>query len=101
MLNRVKTTRRPPRRAQAARRVPRRGLAGVELATGAAALSGGLLLAAGPDGSLLHADPQVLAGAPFADWRVPGLLLTTLVGGGYLIAGCWQWRGSRGARTAS
>jgi len=57
------------------------------LVTGAAALVGGLLLAAAPDGSLLSADPAVLAGSPFADYRWPGVLLATLVGGGYLLTG--------------
>jgi hypothetical protein len=65
-------------------------LAAVELTTGAAALAGGTLLAAAPDGSLLRADPAVLAGTPFTDWRVPGLLLAVLVGGGYLLTGWWQ-----------
>jgi hypothetical protein len=72
----------------------RRVLVVLELATGAAALAGGALLAAAPDGSLLKADPAVLAGTPFSDWRVPGLLLAALVGGGNLLAGSWQ-RGSR------
>jgi hypothetical protein len=62
-----------------------RVLAVLELGIGAAALAGGALLAAVPDGSLLRADPRVLIGTPFADWRVPGLLLATLVGGGFLL----------------
>lgn len=62
----------------------------LELGTGAAALAGGALLLAAPDGSLLKADLVVLATTPFRDWRVPGLLLATLVGGGYLLAGVWQ-----------
>jgi hypothetical protein len=63
---------------------------GLELVTGAAALAGGVLLAAAPDGSGLRADPAVLAGTPFSDWRVPGLLLAVLVGGGYVLTGWWQ-----------
>jgi hypothetical protein len=70
----------------------------LELVTGAAGLAGGVLLAAAPDGSLLRADPAVLAGSPFGDWRVPGVLLAGLVGGGFLLAGWWQWRGRRHAR---
>ena len=62
----------------------------MELATGAAAFAGGTLLVAAPGGSLLRADPAVLAGTPFTDWRVPGLLLAVLVGGGYLFTGWWQ-----------
>jgi hypothetical protein len=69
----------------------RRALVVLELATGAAALGSGALLAAAPNGLLLRADPAVLAGTPFSDWRVPGLLLAVLVGGGYLLAGVWQW----------
>jgi hypothetical protein len=42
-----------------------RALATPELGTGAAGLTGGALLMAAPDGSLLHADPAVLADTPF------------------------------------
>jgi hypothetical protein len=69
--------------------------------TGAAALAGGVLLAAAPDGSLLRADPATLAGTPFTDWRVPGVLLAGLAGGGFLLAGWWQWHGRRHARELS
>ena len=79
----------------------RRALVTLELVTGAAGLAGGVLLAASPDGSLLRADPAVLAGTPFSDWRVPGVLLAGLVGGGFLLAGWWQWRGHRYARELS
>lgn len=79
----------------------RRALVTLELVTGAAGLAGGVLLAAAPDGSLLRADLAVLAGTPFSDWRVPGVLLAGLVGGGFLLAGWWQWRGGRHARELS
>ena len=78
-----------------------RALVTLELVTGAAGLAGGVLLAAVPDGSLLRADPAALAGTPFSDWRVPGELLAGLVGGGFLLAGWWQWRGHRHARGLS
>jgi len=81
--------------------VSRRALVVLELVTGAAGLAGGVLLAAAPDGLLLRADPAVLAGTPFSDWRVPGVLLAGLVGGGFLLAGWWQWRGYRHARELS
>jgi hypothetical protein len=81
--------------------VGRRALVALELVTGAAGLAGGVLLAASPDGSLLRADPAVLAGTSFSDWRVPGVLLAGLVGGGFLLAGWWQWRGHRCARELS
>src|SRR6266576_2291307 len=67
--------------------VGRRALVTLELVTGAAGLAGGVLLAAAPDGSLLRADP--------------GVLLAGLVGGGFLLAGWWQWRGNRYARELS
>jgi hypothetical protein len=40
----------------------RRALVALELVTGATGLTGGVLLAAAPDGSLLRADPAALAG---------------------------------------
>lgn len=73
----------------------------LELTTGAAALVGGVMLMAVPDGSLLHADPKVLAGTPFPDWRVPGLLLAALVGGGFLLTGWWQLADHKHARQLS
>lgn len=73
----------------------------LELVTGAVGLAGGLLLALVPDGSLLHSDPGVLAGTPFTNWRWPGVLLATLVGGGFLLAGSWQWRHGWHARELS
>lgn len=69
--------------------------------TGATGLAGGLALIAVPDGSLLRADLATLAGTPFSDWRAPGALLAGLVGGGFLLAGYWQWRGRRRARELS
>jgi hypothetical protein len=76
-------------------------LVAVELVTGAVGVAGGVLLVAAPDGSLLRADPAVLAGTPFAAWRGPGVLLATLVGGGFLLAGYGQWRNHRHARELS
>jgi hypothetical protein len=78
-----------------------RVLVALELVTGVTGLVGGVLLAAAPDGSLLRADPATLAGSPFSDWRVPGVLLAGLVGGGFLLAAWWQWRGYRYARELS
>jgi hypothetical protein len=74
---------------------------GLELFTGAAALAGGVALAAKPDGSLLHAQRSALSGSPFTDWRVPGLLLATLVGGGALLAGISEVVRCRHARALS
>ena len=76
-------------------------LVALELVTGVTGLVGGVLLAAAPEGSLLRAEPATLAGSPFGDWRVPGVLLAGLVGGGFLLTGWWQWRGHRHAREFS
>ena len=67
-------------------------LVAIEFVTGAAALAGGILLVVKPDGSLLHAKLSALSGSPFADWRMPGLLLALLVGGGFLWAAEWERR---------
>lgn len=80
---------------------PKRVLAAIELATGTVALAGGALLTAAPDGSLLRANSAVLAGTPLSDWRLPSLLLTVLVGGGYLITGWRQWGNRWRARELS
>jgi len=58
---------------------------GLEYFTSATAMVGGLLLVSRPDGALLQAKQSALATSPFADWRMPGLLLGVLVGGGFLI----------------
>lgn len=76
-------------------------LVGLELVTGGAALVGGLLLIVAPDGSLMQADTGVLAGSPFHDWRVPGVLLGGLVGLGFLGVGAWQWSAGWHARELS
>jgi hypothetical protein len=75
-----------------------RVLVAVELLTGGSALLCGALLALRPDGSLLGLPVRVLAGGPFSDWRLPGLLLGGLVGVGYLVAGIlergrYRWSG--------
>ena len=92
-----------PVRPSAQRRsgVDQRALVALELVTGVTGLAGGVLLVAAPDGSLLRANPATLADTPFTDWRVPGVLLAGLVGGGFLLAGWWQWRGYWHARELS
>ena len=77
-----------PRRSDRSHRV----LVRIELATGASALLCGGLLALRPDGSLLRLPTSVLDGGPFADWRLPGIALSVLVGLGYLVAGALERR---------
>src|SRR3954463_12407147 len=66
-------------------------LVGIELFTGATGLTGGLLLAFRPDGSLLRAQLSALSNGPFTDWRLSGLLLSSFVGVGFLGVAWWQW----------
>ena len=67
----------------------------LESFTAVTAIVGGTLFIARPDGGLLGADAALLAGTPFADWRIPGLLLA-LMGVGFVAVAGWQW--IRGAR---
>jgi hypothetical protein len=82
-------------------RVRRRWLVGLELLTGTTGVIGGTALFARPDGSLLKAELSALEGSPFRDWRLPGVLLATLVGGGFLLAGTGELRRWRHARELS
>jgi len=50
-----------------------------------AALSG-LLMISNPDGGLLNLPLSLLGNTPFKDYRIPGILLTTFVGGVNLVA---------------
>ena len=65
------------------------------------ALAGGVMLGVRPDGSLLQAKLSALYGSPFSDWRVPGILLAVLVGGGFLLTAEWQRRRLLHARELS
>ena len=78
-----------------------RALVAVEMTTGVLALTGGVLLAARPDGSPLQADVSALAGSPFSDYRVPGVLLAVLVGGGLVATATWQAVDAPSARELS
>ncbi|MFZ3454117.1 hypothetical protein [Arthrobacter sp. 7Tela_A1] len=72
----------------------------LEAALGAASLGSGTLLALRPDGAFLHSGPSVLRNTPFHSWRMPGLLLASGFGGGYLLAAFLQLRRHRCARAA-
>jgi hypothetical protein len=52
---------------------------------GLGALAGGLALVSRPDGSVMQFDVALLAGSPFADFLVPGLVLGGLFGIGSLV----------------
>lgn len=51
---------------------------------GFGAVGGGVALILSPDGSAMHWDRSMLAGSPFADFLVPGLILVGLFGLGSL-----------------
>ena len=64
---------------------------------GVGALAGGIALVAQPDGSVMGFDVAILAGSPFRDFLVPGLILGGLFGIGSLlvaILGIRRWRGA-------
>ena len=52
---------------------------------GVGALAGGVVLLAKPDGSVMQFDTALLAGSPFADFAIPGLILGGLFGVGSLV----------------
>lgn len=46
----------------------------------------GLMMINNPDGGIMNLQLSLLAGTPFKDFLVPGILLTTIVGGVNLLA---------------
>jgi hypothetical protein len=88
-------------RRRCARSRTRTGLLTLEVITSVTALAGGALLALFPDGTLLAADPAVLGGSPFEDWRIPGVSLGLLVGGGFALTAGAVWARTRWARPLS
>jgi len=52
---------------------------------GLGALAGGVALMARPDGSVMHFDVVLLAGSPFDDFVVPGLILGGVFGIGSFV----------------
>lgn len=77
------------------------GLLAILIFTGLTAVIGGLLLIARPDGSLLQASESALLSTPFADWRIPGVLLASLVGLGGLGTTGWVLIGGRAGRVVA
>jgi hypothetical protein len=50
------------------------------------AIVSGLLMISYPYGEIMNLSPRLLNGTPFKDFRLPGILLTVLVGGVNLLA---------------
>ncbi|MGZ6267470.1 MAG: hypothetical protein ACXWM8_01680 [Candidatus Limnocylindrales bacterium] len=68
---------------------------GLLILLGAGALAGGVSLVAKPDGSVMQLPVRLLAGSPFPDFFVPGLILGGLFGvGSFAVAviGLRRWR---------
>ena len=62
---------------------------------GIGALAGGVALVAKPDGSVMQMPVRLLAGSPFPDFFVPGLILGGLFGVGSVVVtviGLRRWR---------
>jgi len=53
---------------------------------GVGATAGGVALVAAPDGSIMQMPVSYLDGSPFADYRIPGLILLGVFGIGSLVA---------------
>lgn len=68
---------------------------------GAGAVAGGATLVAAPDGSGMGFSPSILAGSPFSDFLVPGLILGGLFGIGSLVTALAGWRRIRWAPFAA
>ena len=62
---------------------------------GIGALAGGVALVASPDGSAMKFDTSLLAGSPFSDFLVPGLVLGGVFGVGSLVVAVLGLRHSR------
>jgi hypothetical protein len=68
---------------------------GLLMLLGIGALAGGAALVAKPDGSVMQMPLSLLAGSPFADYSIPGLILGGLFGlGSFAVAflGLRSWR---------
>jgi len=66
------------------------------------ALVSGAMLIVAPSGALLQAPPDMLAGSPFHDFLIPGMILFLVNGVGQLVAGVLtlrhhRWSGYIGA----
>lgn len=64
---------------------------------GVGALAGGIALVAKPDGSVMQFSTTLLAGSPFVDYLVPGLILGGVFGLGSLVVAFMGLRRSRRA----
>ena len=78
-----------------------RWLAGIELFIAVGAVCGGAALMADPSGRLLRMPLDLLAGAPFRTYLLPGVILAVVVGGSMLAAAIAVIRRARRAASLS
>lgn len=64
----------------------------LELVLGIGAIGGGVALMLGPNGEILPIPPSALAGSPFSNYVVPGMILFSVLGVGPLVAAVLAWR---------
>jgi len=64
----------------------------LEVLLGIGAVAGGIALMLGPRGQIIPLDLALLAGSPFSDYFVPGLILFAIVGLGTLWVALLAWR---------
>lgn len=67
-------------------------LFGLLLFNGLTAVIAGAMLAYMPDGHLLQLSLGLLEHSPFTDYRIPGLMLFSVIGIGSLVAAYLVWR---------
>jgi len=69
----------------------------IETLLGIGAVAGGAALVIGRHGEIVPLPVSALAGSPFPDYFLPGLVLFTVIGLGPLAVAVLAWRGSRWA----
>jgi energy-converting hydrogenase Eha subunit B len=75
-----------------AERIARAIAIGALILLGLGALAGGITLVTAPDGSAMGFSLDLLAGSPFPDYLVPGLVLGGLFGVGSFVTAWLGWR---------
>jgi hypothetical protein len=76
-------------------------LVGLLVGLGVRALAGGAALVVDPTGGLVGLSPAALDGSPFANYRLPGVVLFSVLGAGPLLAACGLLTGRRWGRAGA
>jgi hypothetical protein len=66
----------------------------LNLLLGVGALAGGMALVAGPTGQIIPLSVSSLAGSPFHDYFIPGLILFVVLGLAPFVVAILAWRGN-------